>query len=193
MSLPASPQRLKKIGDFRDDTRKLIKGDYLDIDFPILFKQESYDGKKICDVLDTGYAGLYLISDTMQNILTENKLTGWKTYPIKLFDEKGNEIYGYSGFSVVGKCGTIYYKKETVLKKRRGFNTPLLKRYKGNFFDIETWDRTDFFTPENAFWIGTSSKAAKILMESKLTNIVASRMSEIEIPEYAILDKKLIR
>src|SRR4051812_1019570 len=69
---------------------KLIKGDCKGIEFPITFKQEY--GKKLSDILDTGWPGLLLISSQIQTILEKNNLRGWKTFPIKLYDKKGNEI-----------------------------------------------------------------------------------------------------
>lgn len=36
----------------------LIMGEYNDVRFPVLFEYES--GKNICDILDTGWPGLYL-------------------------------------------------------------------------------------------------------------------------------------
>ncbi|HRD54959.1 MAG TPA: hypothetical protein PLC42_01035, partial [Parachlamydiaceae bacterium] len=86
----------------------LIKGDYIDVNFPIIFKHE--EGKKLTDILDTGYVGLFLISDKLKVFLEKNQLTGWKTFPIKIYDKKKIEISGYHGFSIIGRCKSIYYK-----------------------------------------------------------------------------------
>src|SRR5262245_57966928 len=75
------------------DHSKLIKGQYDGIDFPVIFKQKY--GKKFNDILDTGWPSLYLISDRLKGILEENSLTGWQIFPIKLYNKKGNEIFGY--------------------------------------------------------------------------------------------------
>src|SRR5262245_11871693 len=80
----------------------LIKGYYEGINFPYVFKQDY--GKKFTDILDTGCAGLFLISENLKKILENNRFTGWKTYPIKLYDKKNNEVSGYHGFSVIGSC-----------------------------------------------------------------------------------------
>lgn len=65
---------------------ELIKGNYEDMAFPIAFKQGT--GNNLLDILDTGFPGLYLISERLKAILEDNHLTGWKTYPIKLYDKK---------------------------------------------------------------------------------------------------------
>jgi hypothetical protein len=48
--------------------------------------------------------------------LEENQFTGWKIYPIKLFDKKENEVEGYHGLSVTGICGPQSYN-EIIEKK----------------------------------------------------------------------------
>src|ERR1700678_3180654 len=108
MSQPASTTVQAHSTDINIDYLKLIKGNYEGIDFPITFKQEY--GKKLYDILDTGYAGFFLISERMRKILEENNLTGWKVFPIKLYDKKGNEIVGYHGFSAAGHSGPTSYK-----------------------------------------------------------------------------------
>src|SRR5271157_2883924 len=110
------------IGQKIDDL-KLAKGVYDGVDFPISFKQEY--GKKLYDILYTGYATFYLISERMREILDENNLTGWKVFPIKLLDKKNNEIVGYHGFSVTGHCGPISYAKSKIIKKRYVPNGPI--------------------------------------------------------------------
>ena len=58
------------IGEVSDKI-KLIEGDYNSTSLPVTFKQE--DGKELRDVLDTGWAGLYLISDRMQSLSEEHR------------------------------------------------------------------------------------------------------------------------
>src|ERR1700722_20078064 len=95
MSQPASTTVQAHPTDLNIDCLKLIKGNYQGIDFPVFFKQEY--GNKLYDILDTGFPGLFIISERMRKILEENNLTGWKVFPIKLYDKKGNEIADYHG------------------------------------------------------------------------------------------------
>ncbi len=97
----AGPIELKKDENGIDDEYNLIKGIYNGINFPVIFKQDS--GKKLTDVLDTGWSPLYLISDRMKSILEDCQITGWKMFPIKLYNKKKNEILGYHGFSITGR------------------------------------------------------------------------------------------
>ena len=128
---------------------RLMTGDYDQIQFPILYKQT--EGKILRDFLDTGYPGLYLISDRLKNILQETKLTGWKTYPIILLDKKGQRVDGYHGFSILGRCGPIDYSKCEIVEKRvvpELESAPIEKFYIGLYVGLDKWDGSDFFLPE---------------------------------------------
>jgi hypothetical protein len=159
------------------DRWKLVKGDYRNIDFPITFKQDS--GNKLCDILDTGWASLYLISERMKKILEENNLTGWQVFPINLYDKKGHEITGYHGFSVTGHSGPTSYEKSEIIEKRSVPEGPICKYYKGVF--IDNWDGTDFFTPEGTYQIYITKKAADVLKKNKITNMYLTNLTECEI------------
>ncbi len=166
------------------DELKLIRGDYSDISFPVIFKQEY--GKKLEDVLDTGWASLFLISDKMKAVLEENALTGLKIFAIKLFDKKGTEIHGYHGLSISGRCGKIDYSKSEIIEKRLVPNAPLGKYYKGLHIGLDTWDGNDFFLPEKYFGIIITSRAAKILKKEKLSNIRIENLADIETSDFVL-------
>lgn len=157
----------------------LIFGDYSGFSFPVIFKQEY--GSKLHDVLDTGLPSLYLISDKMKAILEDNKLTGWKTFAVKVLDKKEQEITGYHGFSITGRCGKIDYSKSEIIEKRLVPNGPLVKYYKGLYVGLDKWDGKDFFVPEKYFGIMTTQRAAETLKKNKLTNIRLENLLEIEI------------
>lgn len=169
------------------DEQKLIQGDYSGISFPVVFKQKY--GDKLQDILDTGWAGLYLISDKMKSVLEENGLTGWKIFAVKVLDKKGKEIQGYYGLSITGKCGKIDYNKSEIIEKRLVPNGPLGKYYKGLQVGLDKWDGCDFFLPEKYFGTIMTNKAAVVLKMNKITNIRLESLSDIEIPEFAILSR----
>ena len=165
----------------------LILGKYEGINFPVGFKEER--GKKLVDILGTGWPNLYLISDRMKLILEENKLTGWKTFPITVYDKKKNEILGYHGFSVTGRCGPIDYTKAEIIETRAIPEGPLYKAYKGLYVGLDKWDGSDFFIPENSRCFIINTKTAEILKEDKITNIQLDNLTEIETPLFIFLDE----
>ncbi|MBX3102798.1 MAG: hypothetical protein KF690_09840 [Bacteroidetes bacterium] len=166
------------------DEDRLIQGDYTDISFPVIFKQEY--GKKLQDILDTGWGSLYLISDKMKVILEDNNLTGWKTFAVKVIDKKGQEIQGYHGLSITGRCGKIDYGKSEIIERRLVPNGPLVKYYKGLHIGLDNWDGTDFFSPEKTLWTIVTKRVAEVLKKNKLTNIMLENLAEIEINHLAV-------
>jgi hypothetical protein len=161
-----------------DDYPNLIKGYYTGIDFPVIFKQDH--GKNLTDILDTGWPGFFLISNRMKSILEENNLTGWKTFPIKIFDKKKTEVPHYHGFSVVGHCGPIKYEKAGIIEKRMVPEGPICEFYKGLYVGLDEWDGADFFTPKKNYTTIITKKTADILKKNKITNLSLENLAEIE-------------
>jgi hypothetical protein len=173
------------------DEYRLLKGDLSDFKFPIVFKQA--DGKILHDILDTGWASLYLISDNMKNILLENNISGWKSYPIKLYDRKNNEIQGYNGFSIIGKCNAkAKFRKDSMFEKRLIINGPLAKYYKGLNIDFTKWDGSDFFIPKGSLRIVITQNLQDIILNHKLTNVNIRNIKDIEVSDFKIKDEDLI-
>ena len=101
-------------------------------------------------------------------------------------DKKGQEIQGYHGLSIVGRCGKIDYSKSEIIEKRLVPNAPLGKYYKGSYVSLDEWDGSDFFLPEKYFGIIITSRAAEVLKRNKLTNIRLENLAEIEMTAYAL-------
>lgn len=165
---------LKRNEDGSNDHWNLSKGNYKGINFPVIFKQDS--GKNFTDILDTGWPGLFLISDRLKGILEENRLTGWQTFPIKLYDKKGNEISGYHGFSIIGHSGPTNYEKSEIIETRHVPTGPICHYYKG--VRVDNWDGTDFFTPDKTYHNFISKRAAEILKKNKITNLRLENLAE---------------
>jgi hypothetical protein len=160
------------------DESKLILGKYKGIEFPVIFKQ--INGKKMTDILETGYPSLFIVSNKLIALLEENHFTGWKIYPIKLLDKKENEIKGYYGFSVIGICGPLSYKDSTIIVKRVVPGGPLCKFYKGVSIGLGEWDGSDFFIPKNTIKIVITKKVADTLKSNKISNIDLTNLAEQE-------------
>ena len=158
------------------DRFKLVKGKYDGIQFPIVFKQN--DGKNITDILDTGSVNLYLISDRTKDLLEANSITGWTTYPIRLYDKKGGEILGFHGFSVTGKCGKRDFSKCEIIRKPIRDQGPIWEFYKG--VSINYWDGNDFCIPDGSLQIVLSEKGAKVFIANKISNVHLINLAEME-------------
>jgi len=126
------------------------------IQFPIVFHQE--EGKRMRDVLDMRSVGFFVISDRMKDVLEENGFTGWNTYPIQLYDKKKNLISGYSGFTVTGKGGRVYYPLNEAWNPVLGWNPA-------------SWEGSDFFHFENTRHIIITERVMKVLKKHKIDAI----------------------
>ena len=183
----ASPVGLGHSPDGMPEARNLIKGKYEGINFPVVFKQEY--GKKLTDILDTGWHCLFLISDKIKTILEENQITGWKTFSIKLYDKKKNEIFGYHGFSVVGHCGSIDYTKAEIVDRQAIPTGPICKAYKGLYIGLDKWNGSDFFIPDASLCFVINKRTASLLEKNKITKMRLKNLSDVEIDMDAVLNK----
>lgn len=153
---------------------RLILGDYNDIQLPVIYNEikGGSSGKKMRDILDTRYPPLYLISDRFKNVLEECGITGWKSYPIALFDKKGNPVNGYNGFSITGRAGKM--EKFDQLPLECGYSADA----DGYYFDVETWDGSDLFNTEGSWHIIVNERFIKVLVDNKITACDYCRLTD---------------
>jgi len=165
----------------KSDHDDLILGNHENITFPVIFVHEY--GRKLRDMIGTGWPGLYLITDHFREILRESHISGWKTFPIKIYDKRKNEINGYNGFSVTGRSGEINYSHCQAFKKRYVPEGPICTYYKGRRLDLEEWDGSDFFVPEERTGILVTKRVVSVVKKHKITNIEFNRFIESEIDD----------
>src|SRR5690606_29087516 len=91
-------------------------------DFDIPVKTQIVLGKTMYDKIDFNDGINFVISDHFLKVLSESKLTGWKTYPVEI----KNTDKKYYGFQIIGKSGPLKEKK-------KGFHI-------GYEFDKSSWD-----------------------------------------------------
>lgn len=162
------------------DDYKLFRGE-LEISSPIKFSYLM--GKNLYDLVGMGYAIIHLLSNRVTNVLKEHQITGWKTYPIIMYDRKGGEIKDYSIFSITGRCGSIdFSRSEKFIKDPYVPGGGRAELLKGLYFDLNSWDGSDIFTAEGgtAFTFVTK-KVRNLLVKYKATNILMTKLPEFEI------------
>ena len=94
-------------------------------------------------------------------------ITGWRTYPIELYDKKGNQTNGYCGFSVVGSGGSLGN-----LEQRRKDHVSRLQ------FFIDQWDGSDFFMFENTLHLLTTQKVKDLFKKNKVDAVEFSPITD---------------
>ena len=156
----------------------LEMGSYEGIPFPLEFRHKC--GKRYYDILHIGYATLFLVSDRFLEVLETNHFTGWKSYPVRLFEKNGTEVFGYNGFSVTGKAGKIDWEKSEVVQIPGPIDeTVTYPYYKGALIDMSEWDGSDIFMPSNSWRKFITEPVYKALKKAKMTNIKFEKATEI--------------
>jgi hypothetical protein len=98
-------------------------------------------------VLWPSIAGL-VMREEVAELLKENGFTGWTTYAMQLLGKDGKQIPGYHGIAVTGRCGPIDDDLCTVAM--REYPVGPQPDWVGKYFAQESWDGSDFFTPEGS-------------------------------------------
>lgn len=139
-------------------------------------------GGKPSDFIWTTLVTPKLVSTRVVETLRDGKVTGWSLYPVRIVDKGSNEIEGFHGLAVVGRCGPLdssrgeYLLKPPPVPQGRAFWVR-----KGLFFDPESWDGRDVFSPANGGGIVFVVERVKQLLEkAKVRNVKFTRLSEYE-------------
>ena len=131
------------------------------IAFPVVYRH--FEGNRMCDMLDMRFDGhCFLISDRMKQLLEVNHITGWKSFPVLLFDKKGNEISGYNGFTVIGRGGEMDF----LLPPEQ---IPFAEDRSYVHWRKEQWDGSDIFRIFPNYLVITS-RTKDILKKNKITS-----------------------
>lgn len=88
-------------------------------------------------------AWLYL-SPRVQELLQDQKFTGYSLYPVFMYDRAKELCPGYAGFSITGRCGPIDNDRGKVAPGQEG---EAFAEHIGLYFNEFTWDGSDLFCP----------------------------------------------
>lgn len=139
-------------------------------------------GGRPFDLIWTTYAGLFLISSRVRDLLENEGITGWRTYPVEVTGRQGAVIPGYHGFAVTGRCGPFDLSKSQMIIKPppvpRGRAAPY---HRGLFFEPSTWDGSDVFCSENG-WLTVivTRKVHDLFRRYKVRNVEFERLIDYE-------------
>ena len=138
-----------------------VSGDLSGYNLPIphlSFPNGYYTNKKFADFINADCLDSEIIcSDRVIELLLDNNIKGWKTYPVEIYDMKENYVGGYNGFSVIGRCGAI---KPSLSEVFVDYNEKALLGFP---LDLDTWDGSDIFILEHTVYKYASQKAKKVL------------------------------
>ncbi len=158
----------------RDIHHQLLYGDdqghYPEyIHFPVIYIHE--EGKKMRDMLDMRFDGhCFLISDRMKRLMEDNYITGWKSFPVVIYEKNKNEVTGYHGFTVTGRGGEIDYLMPPS-------QIPYGESSKYCRWSQEQWDGSDIFRISPNYLIVTR-RTMLLFKEHRITSPHFSPLSD---------------
>jgi hypothetical protein len=138
-------------------------------------------GRYLNDVVWTGLTGIVLASDRMIALLRDGGFTGWQIYPVLLFGKRSENIGGYHGLSVAGRCGPIDWSRSP--KEWRGPLVPngdKLQVHCGLFFKKDEWDGSDIFLARDSAITIVTEHLRQALQHLKMRNVSFERLTESE-------------
>jgi hypothetical protein len=136
---------------------------------------------KPSDFIRTTLATPFIISDRVVEILKAGGFSGWRTYPIDLFDKGGVRIPGYHGLAVHGRCGPVDDSRSVKLDKI--LPGGIFPRWYGLFFDPATWDGSDvFMTSSDQAWVFVVEAVKRAFERAQVTNVRFESLDTIEVP-----------
>lgn len=160
---------------------------------PLLEARQYMGGSQWKDFFGTGFAGTPIMSERVRGLLQEDGVTGWKPYPVRVFDMAGKEIPGYYGLGVTGRCGGRFGfdRRESALIYKASANGKPMPWFQSLHFAVSSWDGSDIFMDqEGSSWILVTDKVAKLFKRGKVSNC---DLQDIESVELLAMDSEIIK
>jgi hypothetical protein len=145
-------------------------------DTPVAFEYSS--GSSMYDWICTEFTSVLLISTELVELMQRASFTGWSTYPVELRDACDEVVPGYTGLSIVGRCGPLDDSNVPIIElpsKRTGLLVPQRRGYS---FDIDTWDGSDFFSPARSRMTIVTERVRDVFMKERIKNVAFVRLTE---------------
>jgi hypothetical protein len=135
-----------------------------------------YKGSREKGFLVGGIA-IYLVHDSVINVFKENNFTGWDTFPIEAYDKTNKKLEGYQGLFISGRCGKLIDSLSSI-EDRPNPNGRIRPIKVGLFFEPETWDGSDFFSPDASICIFVTKRVKEVLEKQKINTIAFENITE---------------
>jgi hypothetical protein len=137
-------------------------------------------GRKRFDLIGATFTEVVLLSQRTTDLLLSSNVTGWSTYPVRIFDKDGSVVDGYSGLSVLGRCGPQQPERTQHETRLGRLGAPYPVR-KGFYFDEHSWDGSDIFCPAGSTFKLVTRRVKDLLESAKITNINFCALDQLEL------------
>jgi hypothetical protein len=142
-------------------------------------------GREPADVVWTTSLSPLIIHCRVRDLLLEEGITGWTTYPVLLIGKNAKAYPDYVGVSILGRCAPQDLSRSgMVMQQYPGGWFPHLK---GHYFDESSWDGQDLFMERrNARGFGNaaifvSEKVVQAAWRAKVTNVSFTRLTDVNV------------
>ena len=115
----------------------------------------------------------------MIQLLTDQSVSGWDTFPVEVSDRNGKPLAGYLGLAVTGnECERVWSLCEMIQRPATAYVREQAI-YRGLYFDETEWDGSDMF------WVKASGRAVteegrRAFREARVTNVQLIPLPEVE-------------
>ena len=137
-------------------------------------------GGQPLNVIWTGDPAVVLLHESLLEQLEVHRITGWRAYPVRLHGRDEQEVEGYAGLSITGRCGELKDDLSEQVIDQTPFDE-LELRFKGRYFDPSTWDGSDFFTPSTpTYYRFLTRRARRALARAGIKNVRFVPLTDIK-------------
>ena len=201
--------------------RSLLDGHYYSaIQFPITFVMNGFSDEMAFYDIAVCRGEPILISSALKAILERHQITGWKTFPMRLLEgrlfagvhggDPNNEIPGYHGFSITGRCGARDRSQCRIVKQKlsqvgkvrdypkdgwpsfwqgRAEGNKLVDIAQGIYLNPAAWDGSDICIEDKYWDIILSPKAAKAFkIVENVVELTPLEACYVAVEDYKRLD-----
>jgi len=181
--LATKPIRLKECRNNKLDlewgeTVGLLKGSFSP---PEPIKLCPARGGKFTDFMWSTLLHVIVVSERVVDLLTSNNLTGWKTYPVTVYDKQEQVVGGYYGLAITGKVGRPDFRRSEIIEKPP--ITPKgvpYKVFKGIHFENDFTDDSDISLIETTTYRVVTQKVVQAFRRAKIYNVELVPLKEAE-------------
>jgi hypothetical protein len=138
------------------------------------------EGSRLMDYTGTTATLPEVVSQRFVDVLRENGVTGWSTFPIELHGKSGELIEGYHGLAVTGRCGPLQLDRSLSMIRPAKSGRGTVEVKVGLFFDASTWDGNDMFVPEDTAFVFVVGKVKRLLEKAKISNVTFTPLDTFE-------------
>lgn len=141
---------------------------------------ERSEGRILDEVVWTDDVAVVLMSPRLVDGFKAESFSGWSTYQARV--EANRKSHVYFGLSITGRCGPIDDNRGEWVNKD---DEPGRFR-RGLFFDVQSWDGSDFFIPAGTLYICITQRVRDYLETASAKNIKCERLTDVLTSELVI-------